>query len=73
MDAEIDCSETPSKYFVRCSASKEQIESLFGNVAFEDSVVSGETGFITESMTEKEFLEKAHIIKANSFIRVLEA
>ena len=67
------CLEATSKYFVRCAASKEQIESLFGNVAFEDVVLTGETGFITEAMTEKEFIEKAHIIKADSFIRVLEA
>jgi len=72
-DYMLACHDSSNKYFVRSTAAKEQIESLFGNVVFADGVKSGETGFITEFMTEKEFLEKARIINADSFIRVLEA
>ncbi|MBE7015832.1 MAG: homoserine dehydrogenase [Ruminococcaceae bacterium] len=61
------------RFFVRSQSQKEQIESLFGNVEFADGIKDGETGFITDLMTEKEFLDKANILNVNSFIRVLEA
>lgn len=65
--------ESECIYFVRSSNTKEQIESLFGDVIFADSIKYGEVGFITSRMKEKEFNEKIKPVSINGFIRVLEA
>ena len=52
--------KSSNRFFIRTTASKEEITSVFGDVAYvEAEGVSGETGFITEAMTEKAYQEKA--------------
>lgn len=60
------------RYFVRTKASKDEIEAAFGSVEYAEDVISGETAFTTELISEGVFEEKkkdfADII---SVIRVL--
>lgn len=65
--------ESESMYFVRSSNTIEQIESMFCEVSFAPCSESGEVGFITGLMKEKDFKEKIKPISVNGFIRVLEA
>ena len=52
--------KSSNRFFIRTTASKEEITAVFGDVAYvEAEGVSGETGFITEAMTEKAYQEKA--------------
>ncbi|MDD6214577.1 MAG: homoserine dehydrogenase [Firmicutes bacterium] len=69
----LDINESVCKYFVKCTNSREQIDSLFDNAEFADGVVENETGFITTQMTEGDFKEKIKSLNVTGFIRVLEA
>ena len=57
-----DMKEASHRFFVRVSGSVsdkgEQVSRIFGNVSFVQAV-DGEFGFVTESMEEKVFDEKA--------------
>jgi homoserine dehydrogenase len=48
-----------SRFFVRTHADNGTIEKAFGAVTYVDAGVSGETGFLTDAMTESLFEEKA--------------
>lgn len=64
--------ESECRYFAVTNVPKEQIEGLFGNITVIDGE-NGEYAFITETMKEKKFAEKAEMIGIARFIRVLEA
>lgn len=52
--------KSSNRFFIRTTVSKEEITSVFGEVSYvEAEGVSGETGFITEAMTEEAYQEKA--------------
>ena len=52
--------KSSNRFFIRTTASKEEITSVFGKASYvEAEGVSGETGFITEAMTEEAYQEKA--------------
>ena len=56
----VDYKKAESRFFVRASKGKEEIKKVFGTVEFvEAEGVSGETGFLTEVMTEEAFAQKA--------------
>lgn len=66
-----DFSKSKKKFFVRANASKEEAETVFGNVEYVDAGIDGEIGFITEKISEKDFEEKADKLgKVISRIRV---
>lgn len=49
-----------NRYFVRTTAKKDEIEKVFGAVTFVTAEgVDGETGFVTECMSEAEYEKKA--------------
>lgn len=69
----MDYRQSQNRFFVRTSDSKEKAEEVFGEV----EVVSvpelkGETGFLTSSMKEGEFEEKAKKITVLSAIRMAD-
>ena len=67
----IDYKESENRFFVRSTSSKEDVESVFGDVAFvEAAVVDGEIAFTTTSMTEANFAEKAEKIIVVNRIRL---
>lgn len=56
----IDFKNMVNRYFVRTTAKKDEIEKVFGAVAFVTvEGVDGETGFVTECMSEAEYEKKA--------------
>lgn len=56
----IDCKEAKSRFFVRTTDSEEAVKSLFGEVEYiKVPEITGETGFLTEKMTEAEFKNKS--------------
>ncbi len=68
----LDIAKSKSKYFVRCSEDKKCISELFGEVEIKTGEKDGELVFITNEMTEGEFVQKIEGTSM-SFIRVLEA
>ena len=66
----MDIMETRSRYFVKSDKKVAEVKAVFGNVEFAKNSVDGNLAYITEEMTEKEFLGK---IEKEHFIRVLEA
>lgn len=66
----MDIMETESKYFVKSNKTMSEVSAKFGNVTFAEGSVDGNLAYITEKMTEREFLLK---IGDEHFIRVLEA
>lgn len=66
----LDIMETECKYFVKSNKTLAEVQAMFGNVTFADGSVDGDLAYITEKMTEREFLAK---IGDEHFIRVLEA
>ena len=61
------------KFFVRvASTDVAEIEKVFGKVFVINAGVDGETGFITEVMSEKEYKEKADKLTVVSMVRVEE-
>ncbi len=57
-----DASKQTYKYFVRTSALQSDIENEFGKVEYADLDLDNETGFITEEMTEQEFVERKNAL-----------
>ncbi len=64
-----DYTELSTCFFVRSTSSKEEIEKAFGDVSYVNAGVEGEYGFVTEEMTEKEYLEKAKELNIVQMIR----
>ncbi|MBQ5675769.1 MAG: homoserine dehydrogenase [Lachnospiraceae bacterium] len=61
------------KFFVRvASTDVAAIENVFGKVQVINAGIEGETGFITEVMSEKEYKEKADKLTVVSMVRVEE-
>lgn len=61
----VDYKTLKNSFFVRTTAEKEKIESVFGEVMYVTAEgVNGEIGFITECMTEAQFEEKADAMGA---------
>lgn len=58
-------------YFVRTTASADEVMSIFGKCEFVDNVVSGESAFVTAQMTASEAKEKFAKLDIVSSIRVL--
>lgn len=54
-----DFSKSKKAFFVRTSASKEEIENVFGEVSYVDADIAGEFGFVTSRLSENQFAEKA--------------
>lgn len=60
----VDSRKAKSCFFVRSSDSEAEIRNLFGDVEFVKAEgISGETGFLTEQMTEEEYEQKAAGLK----------
>ncbi len=56
----VDYKKAENVFFVRTTADKAKIESIFGNVEFvEVEGITGEIGFVTTSMKEETFATKA--------------
>ena len=47
-----------NRYFIRTSASKEQVKEAFGEAEFVDAGIAGECGFITGLLRERDYHEK---------------
>lgn len=66
-----DISNVENKFFVRTTASAEEVKAVFGDVAVMDDVEAGEIGFVTEVMTEAAYKENAEKLSGIiSMIRV---
>ena len=66
-----DISNVENKFFVRTTASAEEVKAVFGDVAVVDDVEAGEIGFVTEVMTEAAYKENAEKLSGIiSMIRV---
>ena len=56
----VDCKKAKSQFFVRTSEKREKITEVFGEVEYVEAPgVTGEIGFLTETMTEEAFEQKA--------------
>ncbi len=56
----VDFKKAENKFFVRANASVEEVTAVFGQAEFVSAEgISDEIGFITDTMTETEFEEKA--------------
>ncbi len=61
-----------SRFFVRIRESQEQAEAVFGKVEFvEVPGIDGETGFVTEVLTEDQFEQRAAKLEGIQRIRVV--
>ena len=66
-----DYRELENQFFVRTSSAKEDIEKAFQNVSYvELSDVTGEIGFVTETMTEADYEKAAAALNVIQMIRV---
>ena len=66
-----DISTVENKFFVRATASVEEVKAVFGNVEVLDGVADGEIGFVTEVMSEAAYKESAEKLSGIiSMIRV---
>jgi homoserine dehydrogenase len=66
-----DISTVENKFFVRTTASADEVKAVFGDVQVMDDVVAGELGFVTDTMTEAAYQEKsAKLSGIISMIRV---
>ena len=60
----IDCKKAESRFFVRTTEDKDSVKAVFGEVEFiEVPEITGETGFLTQVMTEEDYEEKAGGLK----------
>ena len=66
----MDIMDSESRYFVVSNKTKAQVNEIFEGAVFAESSVDGNLAYITEKMTERQFLSK---IGDEHFIRVLEA
>lgn len=65
--------EIKFKYFIRCTDSLDAVRNAFGECDIKESVISGETAFITEELTVTEKDAKLGLLSgAVSCIRVLK-
>lgn len=61
------------RYFVRCTDSVDDVKNIFGDCEFKESVINGETAFVTEELTAGEREEKTGKLNGKiSCIRVLK-
>ena len=67
-----DFSKSKKRFFVRTNASKDKVATVFDNVDYVDAGIAGETGFVTEKMSEEKFAAKAEELGIISRIRVEE-
>lgn len=66
-----DISTVENRFFVRTAASAEEIKAAFGSAELIEGVKDGETGFVTEKMSETAYQEKAaHLSGIIGMIRV---
>lgn len=54
-----DTDSVKNRFFVRTAATAEQVREIFGEGTLLEGVASGEIGFLTETMTEAAYREKA--------------
>ena len=66
----LDYKESKNAFFVRTKSSKEEVERVFGSVAYVEAVKDGEIAFTTDVMTEGQFEEKAAGIACINRIRL---
>ena len=66
----VDYKKSANRFFVRTTSDKNVIENVFGSVEYVEGIVEGETGFMTASMTEEDFAQKATQIALVSRIRL---
>ena len=60
----VDYKKARSRFFVRTADTPEEIKTVFGQVEFvEVPEMTGETGFLTEEMTEETYEKKAAALK----------
>lgn len=68
----VDKGKNESRFFVRTTADKEQVKSAFGEAEFVEAAgITGETGFLTETMSEEQYEEKASGLHVIQRIRVV--
>lgn len=70
----VDYKKSENRFFVRTSASKEEVEALFGKVTFvEAEGVENEVGFVTGVMKEADFeTKREQLAEVLSVIRVTD-
>ena len=66
----VDYKESVNKFFVRTTSDKADVEAIFGQVEYVEGVVAGENGFVTNTMSEVEFAQKAEKIVVINRIRL---
>ena len=68
----VDKGKNESRFFVRTTADKEQLKSVFGEAEFvEVAEITGEVGFLTGVMSEEEYEKKANGLHVIQRIRVV--
>lgn len=68
----VDKGKSESRFFVRTTADKEQVKSVFGEAEFvEVAEITGEVGFLTGVMSEEEYEKKANGLHVIQRIRVV--
>ncbi len=68
----VDKGKNESRFFVRTTADKEQVKSVFGEAEFvEVAEITGEVGFLTGVMSEEEYEKKANGLHVIQRIRVV--
>lgn len=68
----VDKGKSESRFFVRTTEGKDQIKALFGEVEFvEVPEISGETGFLTGTMSEEDYEKKSGELNVIQRIRVV--
>jgi homoserine dehydrogenase len=66
----VDYRASENAFFVRTTSGPAAVAAAFGPVTFVDAVVDGETAFLTDTMTESEFADKAAQIALVNRIRL---
>jgi homoserine dehydrogenase len=66
----VDYRASENAFFVRTTSGPAAVAAAFGPVTFVDAVVDGETAFMTDTMTESEFADKAAKIALVNRIRL---
>ncbi len=66
----VDYKENVNRFFVRTTASKDEVEAVFGKVEYVEGVVEDEIGFVTGEMTEADFAEKIEKVSCVNRIRL---
>jgi homoserine dehydrogenase len=66
----VDYRASENAFFVRTTSGPAAVAAVFGPVTFVDAVVDGETAFLTDTMTESEFADKAAQIALVNRIRL---